>query len=43
MYVAYSNFVLAKIYNIVLGMYSCKCVGKIKLTYSNNKGGHGLD
>lgn len=43
MYIAYSNFVLAKLYNIILGMYSCKGVGKIKLMYRNRKGGCGMD
>ena len=43
MFIAYSNFVLAKICDMILGKYSCKCVDKIKLTYRNRKGGHGLD
>jgi hypothetical protein len=31
--IAYSNFVLTKMCNIILGKYSCKSVDKIKLTY----------
>ena len=43
MYIASSNFFLPKICNIMLEKYSCKCVDKIKLTFRNRKGGHGLD